>query len=424
MEAKQAGLTPFGLAVKKRLIDRNMTQAELAARLGCNKQYLHKILIGERSGKKYIGAIVKILEIQELGYRGGIAQRAGRLAEQRTAFEEAVNFRDASGKQGTGQKLYISMYHYIRNLKHSRYPGIKGLDIDLFQQQLAFFKENFNVVRMEQVIEAVKGKETLPEKALLLTFDDGYIDNFTAAFPLLEEYGLQGSFFVPGKVFTTHQMLDVNKIHHILAVADSKTLVADVRDKMDFYRGREFDYPSTGELWKEYAVDERFDGKDIIFVKRMLQTVLPEQLRGRIIGDLFEKYVGVTEEQLAYELYMTREQIRTLKRHGMYIGIHGYDHYWLGNLSRDRLQEEISMALDVMDEFIDKACWVMNYPYGDYNADVLKCIKSLGAVIGLTTDVNVAEIGKDNALELPRLDCNDFPPKSDNYVRFEGECLS
>lgn len=318
----------------------------------------------------------------------------------------------------TSGKLFISMYHYTRDLKHSRYPEIKGLDISLFRQQMDFFKNNCNVVTMEQVIDAIKGKCALPEKAVLLTFDDGYIDNFTFAFPILEEYGFQGSFFIPGMTFTTHQLLDVNKIHYILASADIRKLVVDVKKKMDYYRGQEFDYPSTEELWSQYATNERFDGKETVFVKRILQTVLPERLRNMISSDLFEKYVGVTEEQLAYELYMTSEQIRTMKKHGMFIGVHGYNHYWLGNLSPEQMRVDISKALETMDEFIDRKEWVMNYPYGNFNEDVLSFIKAKGACIGLTTETRVAELRKDPELQLPRLDCNDFPPKSNNYSKW------
>ena len=75
--------------------------------------------------------------------------------------------------------LYISMYHYIRDLIHSRYPEIKGMDFALFRKQLEFFSENFNVVRMEDVIAAISVGKKLPENALLLTFDDGYIDHYT-----------------------------------------------------------------------------------------------------------------------------------------------------------------------------------------------------------------------------------------------------
>lgn len=311
--------------------------------------------------------------------------------------------------------LYISMYHYTRDLKHSRYPEIRGMDQPLFRQQIEFLISNFNIVTMEQVMDAVEGKFDLPERAMLLTFDDGYIDNYTVAFPVLDEFGVQGSFFIPGKTFSTHQLLDVNKVHYILASADIYNLVEDVKKEMNYYRGKEFDYAPTDELFHEYAIANRFDVKETVFVKRMLQTVLPEKLRNIISSNLFQKYVGVTEEQLAYELYMTEEQIRTMKRHGMFIGLHGYDHYWLGNLSQEQMEQDISKALDTLDEFIDRKRWVMNYPYGNYNQGVLDYIKSQGACVGLTTEVRVADIRKDNALELPRLDCNDFPPKSDNY---------
>lgn len=315
-------------------------------------------------------------------------------------------------------KLYIAMYHYVRDLLHSRYPEIRGLDATLFRHQIEFMKNNFNVVTMEQVIDAVGRKKELPENALLLTFDDGYIDNYTFVFPVLKEYGMQGSFFIPGKTFATHQLLDVNKIHYILASADIYKLTEDVKREMDYYRGTEYDYAPTEELFYEYAVANRFDGKETVFVKRMLQTVLPEKLRNVISSNLFEKYVGVTEEQLAYELYMTEEQIRLLKRQGMFIGIHGYDHYWLGNLPKEQMQKDISTALDVLDEFIDRKCWVMNYPYGNYSDDVLAYVQSEGACIGLTTEVRIADLNKDVSLKLPRLDCNDFPPKSDNYRRY------
>ena len=314
-------------------------------------------------------------------------------------------------------KLYISMYHYTRDLVHSRYPGIKGLDLPLFRRQLEFFKKHFNVVRMEDVINAVQNqqKEVLPENPLLLTFDDGYIDNFTFAFPLLEEFGFQGSFFIPGKTFRTHQLLDVNKIHYILAAADINLLVQDVFERLDYYRGAEYPIQSNEELFKQYAVANRFDSKETIFVKRILQTVLPEKLRNKISSDLFEKYVGISEEKLAYELYMNAEQIRMMKRHGMFIGLHGYDHYWLGNLPIDEMQSDVDNAIDALREFIDEKAWVMNFPYGSYNQDVVQYVKDKGAVLGLTTEVRIAEIGVDNRFTLPRLDCNDFPAKSERF---------
>ena len=275
------------------------------------------------------------------------------------------------------------------------------------------------------------GQTDLPENALLLTFDDGYIDNFTYALPLLEEFGFQGSFFIPGKTFTEHKLLDMNKIHYILAAAEDSTdgikrLVSDLFEKMDYYRGREFDFPANADLFSTWAVSNRFDSAEVVFIKRILQTVLPEELRNQISSDLFQRYVGVSETQLAYELYMTPEQIQSLKRQGMYIGLHGYDHYWLGRLAEENVElmkRDIDKALEVMSGIgvVDKDCWVMNYPYGNYNQAVLDYIRNRGCCLGLTTEVRVAEIGIDENLKLPRLDCNDFPPKSENYKNLKEQ---
>jgi len=314
------------------------------------------------------------------------------------------------------------MYHYTRDLAYSRYPNIKGLDYELFRQQLDYFKQNFNIVTMEQVMEAWdSGGETqdkkLPEKAILLTFDDGYIDNYTTAFPLLKEKGMQGSFFIPGKTFTENVLLDVNKIHFILAsAANDRNLMNDVLREAEQARSSGYDIASNEELIRKYAKPNRWDTAETIFVKRMLQTVLPEEVRNQISSRLFAKYVGIEEDKFARELYMNRDQIRLMRSEGMFIGLHGYDHYWLGNLPEEEMHRDIGRALDVMDEFIDREAWVMNYPYGSYSDNVESYIRKRGCRIGLTCDVGAVDLVHSNPLRIPRFDCNDFPPKSGNYL--------
>lgn len=314
-------------------------------------------------------------------------------------------------------KIHIIMYHYVRDLNNSRYPDIKGLDYKLFKQQIQYLKANFHIIKMEDAIAAYKEKRYLPEKSALLTFDDGYIDHYLNVFPILKEENMQGSFFIPAKTFTEHKLLDVNKIHFILASTDIMKLLSDVYEQMDHYRGVEFDIPSNEELFRAYAVTNRFDNKEIIFIKRILQTVLPEKLRTIITSHIFEKYVGMSEEKFSYELYMNYDQIKFMKKQGMYIGLHGYNHDWLGDLEPSRMKADITKAMDAMIDFIDQDSWVMNYPYGSYNEEVMKQIKVMGCKLGLTTEVKIADTNKDNYLAVPRLDTNDFPPKSENFKR-------
>ena len=99
----------------------------------------------------------------------------------------------------------------------------------------------------------------------------------------------------------------------------------------------------------------------------------------------------------------------------MFIGFHGYDHYWLANLTEEEMHRDIDKGLDAIDEFIDREAWVIDYPYGNNSSAVVEYAKSQGCKLGLTTEVRVAKIGVDDKYLLPRLDCNDFPPKSENY---------
>ena len=341
--------------------------------------------------------------------------------------------------------LSIVMYHYVRDLKNSRYPRIKGFDISEFKSQIEFFKSNYNIITMEQLISAITpppskslsnsinslesshttncsaiDSSKLPKNPLLLTFDDGYIDHYTNVFPILKEHKIQGSFFMPGRTIAENALLDVNKIHFILASAPLDSLLNDLLEKMDFYRGREFSYPSNDELFKQYAKDERFDTKEVVFIKRILQAALPERLRNIIASELFAKYLGLAEDRFARELYMNYDQIALMKREGMFIGFHGYEHYWLSTLSEEEIRTDMIKGLEVISPYVDKNAWVCCYPFGSYDERVVKIASEMGCILGVTTEVRLAHLKSENPLLLPRLDCNDYPPRSEKYKVIGG----
>lgn len=313
------------------------------------------------------------------------------------------------------KKLTIVMYHYVRDLKNSRYPGIKGLSTDLFREQILYLKGNYNFVRIEDVMAAYAGEVFLPENPVLLTFDDAYVDHFTNAFPILEHEGIQGCFYPPVKAITEHTVLDVNKIHFILASTPEEQmpkLLGELRRKVNENR-EEYGLDSFDNYFERLAVANRFDSKEVIFVKRLLQVALPEELRKRLTTELFEICVGMDESMFSRELYMSLDQIKCMVDCGMHIGSHGYDHYWLGSLSKEQQEYEIQKSV----EFIkgiggDVNNWSICYPYGNYNEDTIEIIKRYGCKLGLTTEVNKAEVmaeSCDSIYKLPRLDTNDLP---------------
>lgn len=302
------------------------------------------------------------------------------------------------------------MYHYVRDLANSRYPAIKGLDAALFGEQVAYLDKHYRVISMEELISSIEHETALPEKSALLTFDDGYTDHYNYVMPVLRKYNMQGSFFPPAKAILEGRLLDVNKIHFILAAtSDEDLLIKELFTQLDLYR-LEYRLESNEAYYEKHAVARRRDNAKVMFIKQMLQVVLPEKLRKIICDHLFNKYVSADEAAFCRELYMSPEQIRELQTEGMHIGSHSYDHYWLGSLSKQKQEEEISRSMDFLKTVgVDLTNWTMCYPYGNYNQDTIDILSRNQCKLALTTHTAIASLKQYTRFELPRLDTNEIP---------------
>ncbi len=306
--------------------------------------------------------------------------------------------------------ISIIMYHYVRDLKHSRYPEIKGLDLALFREQLEYLEKHYNFITMEMLIDAIDNNSSLPHKAVLLTFDDAYNDHYQYVYPILNKKKIQGSFFLPVKAVTEHTVLDVNKIHFILASEENKAKIIDeIYNELKKHR-KDYNLESDSFYYEKLAHPNRFDSAEVIFIKRLLQVELEENLRKILTNNLFEKTVGINEESFSRELYMDVEQIKCMQRNGMHIGSHGYDHYWLGSLTRENQIIEIEKSLVFLKEIgCNIKQWTMCYPYGNYNDVTIGLLNEYNCKLALTTKVDIADIHNNNKFSLPRLDTNDIP---------------
>ena len=292
----------------------------------------------------------------------------------------------------------------------SEFPQIKGLEVESFKNQLDFLQENYTIVNTDDIFLSLKGKLSLPEKSCWLTFDDGYRDHYDYVLPELLKRKLQGSFFPPVLPITERKLLDVNSIHFILASVKDKINLMNTLNDCCLARG--VSKSELGFYWKKYGKSslDRFDDKETIYIKRMLQHILPEQMRKDICSFLFEKYLNMSEYELANNLYMSFDDIKRLISSGMYVGNHGYKHYWLDQESYDSQKEDIEKSLSFLEELGSSTKnWVMCYPYGAYNKNTLRILQEKNCSIGLSTVAGDADFSIHNKLELPRFDTNDFP---------------
>jgi peptidoglycan/xylan/chitin deacetylase (PgdA/CDA1 family) len=306
--------------------------------------------------------------------------------------------------------LTIVMYHYVRDLSRSRYPGLKARTVHAFDGQLDYIMRHYRVCSVREVVAAARGEHRLPPNACLLTFDDGLLDHFTTVLPRLVARGLSAGFYPPAIAVEGRRLLDAHKIQLILAACDDTGKLARRLVDLIDARGGDGGTPLGETLWRQYAVASRFDGPDVVFVKRVLQRGLPQTVRSALSQRLLEEYVGVDEATLAHELYMELEQLRWMTRLGMDVGGHGAAHVWLDSLTRAAQEAEIAATVDFLGRVYGRppADWVMCYPFGGYDATTLELLRARGCALGLTTRVGVADdLGR--PLELPRLDTNDLP---------------
>jgi len=303
------------------------------------------------------------------------------------------------------------MYHYVRDLGRSRFPAIKGLSLERFSRQLDYIQAHYTPITVETLLYAMQSPEqVLPSNALLVTFDDGYSDHFANVFPRLDARGIPGCFFPPAQAILEHKVLDVNKIHFILASGiDPETLLERV---LKIIMETAPDYPLQNKdiYLQQLGGGHRFDSREVVTLKRLLQRELPEQVRQSVVQALFAEYVTADETAFACELYLSPEQISCMHRHGMHFGSHGYSHAWLNHLSPEAQAVEVDRSLEFLKSFgIKPDNWTICYPYGGFNDSLLEILRHRRCRLGFSVEAKVADLDQDERLTLPRIDTNDLP---------------
>jgi len=91
----------------------------------------------------------------------------------------------------------ILLYHQISDLPAALDPYGISVTPDDFARQMAYLHDNgYRVMRLSDAVRALRDGETLPQKAVTITFDDGYRDNLTHALPVLQRYDFPATVYL------------------------------------------------------------------------------------------------------------------------------------------------------------------------------------------------------------------------------------
>jgi peptidoglycan/xylan/chitin deacetylase (PgdA/CDA1 family) len=177
------------------------------------------------------------------------------------------------------------MYHYI-----SVPPGnsdIYRIDLSVnpenFRQQMQWLKANdFHTISMDQFVGALKRGDELPSNPVLLTFDDGYIDAYTQAFPILKEYGFVGTFFV------VTDWIDQHRRGYL--TWDQVKEMADAGMSIHSHSRDHLDVRDRDDAWFAYQIAATYDTLDAHLGKQLRVFCYPS---GRLDDETVERLARI-----------------------------------------------------------------------------------------------------------------------------------
>lgn len=116
------------------------------------------------------------------------------------------------------KKLLVVMYHGITVQEYTP-PIWTQLPLTIFRRQLEFLLRHYQPVSLQTVVSSLYDNRPLPERAVLITFDDGLRNNFRHAFPVLQQFGIPATIFLTVNLIGTRQLLWFDELFFLMQSA-------------------------------------------------------------------------------------------------------------------------------------------------------------------------------------------------------------
>jgi peptidoglycan/xylan/chitin deacetylase (PgdA/CDA1 family) len=252
-------------------------------------------------------------------------------------------------------------YHRIGDGERSSFdPGLCSATPEQFDRQLRWLKANFDVVSPRDIPYVLRIRRG---RHVIVTFDDGYEDNYTVAFPLLRAHLLPATFFV-ATGFIDHPRLPWwDEIAWMVRNATTSSIAL----------------PSF--LPAPIPFDEPGRERVTRAVHRACFALPADRTSGFLDAVAEATGSGRYDASAAPRMWMTWDMIRDMRAAGMTIGGHTVHHPVLARLPRDRQAEEISGCGRRLEEELGAPMRAFAYPYGQpdcFDDDTRACLEEAG----------------------------------------------
>lgn len=249
-------------------------------------------------------------------------------------------------------KLLIVTYHGV--FSDNKYDSglFTHIHIDLFREHVSFLKENYNIITVSDLTDAISNRKKLPPYSALITFDDGFENNYDLAFPILQELRLPASIFLTVDYIGTKNLLWFDELFLILRQAVKCNI--DPR-KISHSLSNTCYSLEMGTLYR--IVSQQY--------KKMTNAE-----RVRKISDL-KKLVDICYDPLHDQFkLLSWEQVREMKSSGLVeFGVHTATHRILSGLSDTEFEAEIIKPKKTLESKLSCEMTSFCYPNGTPDVD-------------------------------------------------------
>lgn len=265
------------------------------------------------------------------------------------------------------------------------------VDPENFDRQLSFIKRHFNVIEADSVIRMFDNKFQPASGSCLITFDDGWEDNYVYALPVLKKYS------VNALVFTATDYIGSNKLFWQEAIGHGIKQLVD----LDTHDSREF--LKTHNL--SHVTSMNYDNQiDIIrdYV-RDLKT-LPYKEIDKILDNIIAILGTINYGNI--DRYLNENQIKEMHNNGICFGSHACSHKILTRLDDQSVLNELSKSKQCLQDIISDEVHTLAYPNGNYTNHLGELAESVGYRIAFGTQHGIAS-SSDDKFNIKRININD-----------------
>lgn len=259
-----------------------------------------------------------------------------------------------------------------------------------FAKQMAYIKEHYPCIRFEDAWEETD------QPSVVVTFDDGYADNYTCALPILEQYQVPATIFVATENIGTKREFWWDEPGRLFTCGETYPATFTLRDPLFGYRWETDTFPKRFELAKT--------------IRWLLRMNADPAVRNQWFEQIRE-WAGMSECGRRPYRSATLEQLKQLAQSKwITIGAHTVHHMSLGAMERKTQEEEIENSIKAIDNWLGFAPAVFSYPFGtrlDYNQDTIEICQKLGIKKAATT-IQKCWTQADHPYEIPRKTVRDW----------------